>query len=98
MGKGRFVKDERKLYTEMGKEFEDHQTMKHVAHEYINAMGFTTNNVENFFGVFKRGMRGTYTFCGEQRLQRYLTEFQFPYNNLSALTVSDADRTPPLLT
>jgi hypothetical protein len=22
--------------------------------------GFTTNNVENFFGTFKRGMRGTY--------------------------------------
>jgi hypothetical protein len=27
--------------------------------------------VENFFGIFKRGMRGTYTFCEEQHLQRF---------------------------
>ncbi len=97
MRKATLVTDESKLYTEMGKEFEDHQTMKHVAHEYINAMGFTTNNVENFFGVFKRGMRGTYTFCGEQRLQRYLTEFQFRYNNRSGLGVSDGERTATAL-
>jgi hypothetical protein len=38
-------------------------------------------------------MRGTYTFCGEQHLQRYLTEFQFRYNNRSGLGVSDGERT-----
>ena len=63
------------------------------AGEYVNSLGFTTNNVENFFGVFKRGMRGTYTFCGEQHLQRYLTEFQFRYNNRSGLGVTDGERT-----
>ena len=87
------VTDESRLYTQLGREFVDHQTMKHVAQEYVNALGFTTNNVENFFGVFKRGMRGTYTFCGEQHLQRYLTEFQFRYNNRSGLGVTDGERT-----
>jgi hypothetical protein len=60
------VTDESNLYKVLGKEFGDHQTLEHGAREYVNAAGFTTNNVENFFGVFKRGMRGTYTFCGEQ--------------------------------
>jgi transposase-like protein len=91
--KSTLVTDESKLYTKTGAEFGDHQTMIHSGREYVNAMGFTTNNVENFFGVFKRGMRGTYTFCGEQHLQRYLTEFQFRYNNRSGLGISDGERT-----
>jgi transposase-like protein len=90
--KATLVTDESRLNTEMGKEFSDHQTMKHTAAEYVNSLGFTINNVENFFGVFKRGMRGTYTFCGEQHLQRYLTEFQFRYNNRSGLGVTDGER------
>ncbi len=50
-------------------------------------------NVENFFGTFKRGMKGTYIHCGPQHLQRYLNEFQFRYNNRSGLGVSDGERT-----
>jgi transposase-like protein len=91
--KATLVTDEANLYKVLGKEFGDHQTLNHGAREYINAAGFTTNNVENFFGIFKRGMRGTYTFCGEQHLQRYLTEFQFRYNNRSGLGVTDGERT-----
>ena len=95
--KATLVTDESRLYTVLGKEFGDHQTMMHTGREYVNAAGFTTNNVENFFGVFKRGMRGTYTFCGEQHLQRYLTEFQFRYNNRSGLGISDGERTATAL-
>lgn len=91
--KATLVTDESRLYKILGKEFASHQTMNHSGREYVNAGGFTTNNVENFFGVFKRGMRGTYTFCGEQHLQRYLTEFQFRYNNRSGLGVTDGERT-----
>jgi transposase-like protein len=95
--KSTLVTDESRLYTKTGKEFSDHQTMIHSGNEYVNKLGFTTNNVENFFGVFKRGMRGTYTFCGEQHLQRYLTEFQFRYNNRSGLGVTDGERTAKAL-
>ncbi|ABA04418.1 ISSpo8, transposase [Nitrobacter winogradskyi Nb-255] len=95
--KSTLVTDESRLYTITGGEFGDHQTMNHSGREYVNAAGFTTNNVENFFGVFKRGMRGTYTFCGEQHLQRYLTEFQFRYNNRSGLGISDGERTAKAL-
>lgn len=87
------VTDEATIYTAVGKAYADHQKMTHSDGEYVNSLGFTTNNVENFFGVFKRGMRGTYTFCGEQHLQRYLTEFQFRYNNRSGLGITDGERT-----
>jgi hypothetical protein len=73
--------------------YADHQKVLHTGREYVNKDGFTTNNVENFFGVFKRGMRGTYTFCGEQHLKRYLAEFEFRFNNRSGLGISDGERT-----
>jgi transposase-like protein len=75
------VTDESALYTKVGAEFAMHQTVNHGGLEYVNRWGFTTNNVENFFGVFKKGMTGIYHFCGEQHLQRYLTEFSFRYTN-----------------
>ncbi len=71
--------DESRLYTKTGQEFSSHQTVKHTAGEYWRD-GVTTNNVENFFSVFKRGMRGVYQHCSERHLQRYLSEFDFRYN------------------
>ena len=53
----------------------------------------TTNTVEGFFSIFKRGMVGTYQHCGEQHLQRYLFEFDFRYSNRAKLGVDDAMRT-----
>jgi transposase-like protein len=91
--KSTLVTDESKLYTAVGKEFADHQTMVHTGNEYVNKAGYTTNNVENFFLQFKRGMRGTYIHCGEQHLQRYLNEFAFRYNNRSGLGITDGERT-----
>ena len=51
-----------------------------------------TNTVEDYFSVFKRGMRGTYQHCKEKHLHRYLAEFDFRYNNRSALGVEDEER------
>ena len=52
----------------------------------------TTNSVEGFFGIFKRGMVGIYQHCGEQHLQAYLNEFTFRYSNRSNLGTEDAER------
>lgn len=57
----------------------------------------TTNTVEGFFSIFKRGMRGVYQFCGEKHLHRYLAEFDFRYSNRVALGYNDADRADNLL-
>ena len=86
------VTDESNLYNFSGQQFSDHQTVKHTAGKYVNKDGYTTNNVENFFGIFKKGMVGTYHFCGEQHLQRYLDEFAFRYSNRSGLGITDGER------
>lgn len=52
----------------------------------------TTNTVEGFFSVFKRGMKGVYQHCAEKHLHRYLSEFDFRYSNRIAVGVDDVAR------
>jgi transposase-like protein len=75
----------------VGKHFASHETVKHGAREYVRG-DVTTNTVEGFFSVFKRGMKGTYQHCDAKHLQRYLTEFDFRYNNRVALGIGDVAR------
>lgn len=87
--------DESNLYIKVGPEFAEHKAVKHGwggSGEYVGKDGQTTNNVENFFGIFKKGMTGVYHFCGEQHLQRHLNEFSFRYSNRSGLGVTDGER------
>jgi len=88
--------DESKLYTFIGGLFAAHETVKHSEKEYARG-DVTTNTVEGYFSVFKRGMRGVYQHCAEKHLHRYLAEFDFRYNNRSALGVEDAERTDKTL-
>ena len=93
--------DESLLYTQTGKEFAAHKTVTHASNQgdgfYVGDDGQTTNAVENFFGNFKRSMKGTYRFCGEQHLQRYLNEFQFRHNHRAGLGINDGERTAKAL-
>jgi transposase-like protein len=92
--------DEAKLYVEVGKEFSDHQTVRHTGNEYVRHEAervIHSNTIENVFSVFKRGMKGVYHHCGEAHLHRYLAEFEFRYNRRSALKVTDTERTQDLL-
>ena len=92
--------DESALYTKVGREFAVHKTVEHGSSGYgyyVGKDGQTTNNVENFFLQFKRGMRGTYIHCGEQHVQRYLNEFAFRYNNRSGLGITDGERTARMM-
>lgn len=83
--------DESRLYPPIGGEFAAHETVKHSAKEYARG-DVTTNTVETYFSVFKRGMRGTYQHCKEKHLHRYLAEFDFRFNNRIALGVTDGER------
>jgi transposase-like protein len=87
----RLQTDESRLYPVVGKEFAAHETVNHSINEYARG-DVTTNTVETYFSVFKRGMRGTYQHCKEKHLHRYLAEFDFRFNNRSALGVSDGER------
>jgi transposase-like protein len=71
--------------------FAKHETVKHAAREYARG-DVTTNTVESYFSVFKRGMRGTYQHCKEKHLHRYLAEFDFRYSNRVRLGVDDVER------
>jgi hypothetical protein len=65
--------------------------VNHSEKEYARG-DVTTNTVEGFFSIFKRGMVGVYQHCGEQHLKRYLAEFDFRYSNRSKLGVDDEMR------
>ncbi len=93
--------DESNLYPKVGKEFAAHKTVEHGTKSapgfYVGDEGQSTNAVENFFGNFKRSMKGTYRFCSEQHLQRYLNEFQFRHNHRAKLGFTDGERTAAAL-
>ena len=84
--------DESKLYVSTGTEFASHGTVTHSKKEYVRG-DIHTNTVEGVFSIFKRGMIGVYQHCGEAHLHRYLAEFDFRYNNRTAMKVSDRERT-----
>jgi len=86
-------------YKVIGKEFSQHHVVNHIRKEYVRRDNpeIHTNTVENYFSVFKRGMKGTYQHCGHNHLNRYLNEFEFRYNHRSALEVNDEERAESLL-
>jgi len=83
--------DESNLYNLAHQHVAAHETVKHTAKEYVRG-DITTNTVESYFSIFKRGMRGVYQHCSEKHLHRYLAEFDFRYNTRSALGFTDEER------
>lgn len=84
--------DEASHYKEIGRTFSKHAAVNHSIGEYKRGAA-STNTVEGFFSIFKRGMTCVYQHCGEQHLQRYLHEFDFRYSNRSKLGIEDGERT-----
>ena len=50
------------------------------------------NSAEGYFSIFKRGVYAVFHSISEAHLPRYLAEFDFRYNNRSALGVEDTER------
>jgi hypothetical protein len=76
----RLVTDEYNLYRAVGREFAGgHHTVTHTSGEYARD-DVTTNTVESFFSLLKRGIYGTYHNVSREHLHRYLSEFEFRYN------------------
>src|SRR5208283_522257 len=85
--------DESLVYPSIGDAFAGHGTVNHSAEEYVRAYFWHTNTVENYFSILKRGIYGCYFHVSETHLHRYTAEFDFRYNNRSALGVEDQERT-----
>ena len=85
--------DENVVYHFMHDEFPNHDVVTHKNKEYSrreNGRLVTTNTVEGYFSLIKRGIYGTYHHVGIPYLQQYLNEFDFRYNNRR---ITDAERT-----
>ena len=78
-------------YTLVGREYASHETVNHLV-EYVRGDAHT-NTAENFFSILKRGINGVYHHVSEAHLHRYLSEFDFRYNNRAALGINDSERT-----
>jgi hypothetical protein len=89
--KSALMTDEGGQYYHAGKEFARHETINHSADEYVRGDAHT-NTIEGYFSILKRGIIGTYHHVSQQHLKRYLAEFDFRYNERSALGVNDKRR------
>jgi transposase-like protein len=83
--------DESRLYNGLGFNFASHQTVIHSREEYARGI-VSTNRVEGYFAILKRGVMGVYHSMSEAHLKRYLYEFDFRYSNRSALGCEDLER------
>jgi transposase-like protein len=80
-----------------GRMFAGHQSVNHSIGEYVRG-DVHTNTIEGYFSIMKRGIVGTYHHVGPQHLKRYLAEFDFRYNERTALGVTDAERAEKAVT
>ena len=89
----KLMTDEAKFYKGIGKGFASHDSVNHSEYEYSRGI-VSTNTVESYFALLKRGLIGTFHHVGEQHLFRYMNEFDFRYNNRK---IEDAERTDNVL-
>jgi transposase-like protein len=85
--------DESAIYHFMHDEFPSHDVITHKRKEYSRREDgrlITTNTVEGYFGLVKRGVYGVYHHVGRGYLQQYLNEFDFRYNHRK---MNDSERT-----
>lgn len=75
----RIMTDEAGQYSRLDLDFLAHDFVRHNQGEYGRGP-ISTNTVEGFFSIFKRGMKGVYQHCAKRHLHRYVAEFDFRYN------------------
>lgn len=69
-----------------------HSLVNHKADEYVRyeeGVCVTTNGVEGYFALLKRGITGVYHHVSRQHLHKYLAEFDFRFNGRK---VTDGER------
>lgn len=65
-----------------------HESVNHSMGEYVRG-NVTTNRIEGYFSILKRGVYGVYQHVSSHHLHRYLSEFDFRYSNRE---ITDAER------
>ena len=67
----------------------NHDSVTHSMYEWVRG-DVSTNGVEGFFGLMRRGLDGIYHSVSRKHLHRYLSEFEFRFNNRE---LTDGQRT-----
>jgi hypothetical protein len=65
----------------------DHSKKEYARHE--DGLLISTNTVEGYFSILKRGINGIYHHVGKAYLDQYLREFDYRYN---VRKINDHDR------
>jgi transposase-like protein len=65
----KLMTDDGNAYRGMSKHFQSHEVVNHSHYEYARG-DVSTNVVEGFFSILKRGLVGTFHHVGEQHLHR----------------------------
>ena len=89
MGATTLVTDEWKGYKPLASDLKGHERVNHSRDQYVNERGFTTNQVEAYFGQLKRSIDGTHHAVSQEHLHRYLAQHDFLR---STHTLSDTER------
>ena len=76
----RLITDENKAYHQIGR-FYKHESVDHGKGQYVTESLQTTNHVEGFWGVLKRGVKGTYIKWTRNYIQCYIDECVFRFNH-----------------
>ena len=83
--------DQHAVYPAATRAFAQHSYVNHGLDEYVRG-DVSTNTVESYFAILKRGVFGTFHHVSAQHLKRYVGEFDYRYNTRIALGYSDMDR------
>jgi transposase len=75
----RITTDEFLSYNAVGEKY-DHGVVRHGRKEFVNGDDHT-QNVENFWGSFKRSVKSTHIHISKKHASKYLGEFAFRYSN-----------------
>jgi transposase-like protein len=77
-------------YAEIGSKFDGgHHTVNHSKGEYVRGDA-STNEVESYFALLKRGVMGSFHHVSKNHMDRYCDEFSFRWNHRKT---TDSERT-----
>jgi transposase-like protein len=72
--------DDSPIYDKMPENVQKHESVNHSAKEWVRG-DVHTGTIDGYWGLLKRGIIGSFHQVSIKHLHRYLSEFQFRWNN-----------------
>ena len=88
----RVITDQHPAYRSLGRFVKQHDTINHELDFVVGDVH--TQNIDNYWSIFKRGVYGVFHHIGEDYLPCHLNEFDFRRNRRK---ISDTDRFSQLM-